>query len=477
MMSPLFVLMLLFFVAVSMAAIAVDEGVLVLTDKNFEEAMKEHSKILVEFYAPWCGHCKSLAPEYAKAASTLAADGSAFKLAKVDATEEKKLAKDYEIKGFPTLKYFVGGKFNSEYSGSRDAAGIVAWANKKSGPSAVVINDQGALDSLTGKNSVLVIGAFSSDADAKTFDSLADADELNKYARTSNAALIASLGGEGVHILTDFQDPVKTILGGDTASWIAGNSVPLIQEFSAESSKKIFSSPIQKHVLFFTDKDANHHTTVKDTFLGVAKGYKGDFLFVNVPNKGNERVLEYFGFQAGDLPKMVVADMSGEGGMKKFIQNDALTASNIESFLTKVKSGEVKPTLKSETYDASDEASPVKVLKGESFNRIVMDNKNDVLVEFYAPWCGHCKKLAPIYDELAEKAATQFPNVKIAKMDATANEIDVAGVNVKGFPTLYFFPANDKKNPLKYEGGRELTDFTTYLEKHATIDDSKSDEL
>jgi len=474
-MSPLFVLMLLFFVAVSMAAIAVEEGVLVLTDKNFDEAMREHSKVLIEFYAPWCGHCKSLAPEYAKAAGQLTEEGSSFKLAKVDATVEKKLAKDFEIKGFPTLKYFVGGKLNSEYSGSRDAAGIVAWANKKSGPAAVVINDQNALDAHTGKNSVLVVGAFSSEADAKQFDALADSDELNKYVRTSNAALIDSLGGEGVHVLTDFQEPVMTPLNANTATWIAGNSVPLIQEFSQESSKKIFASPIQKHVLFFTNKGSDHHSTVKNTFMGVAKDYKGKFLFVNVPLEGNERVLEYFGFQAADLPKMVVADMSGEGGMKKFIQQSDLTAANIDTFLSGVKSGEAKPTLKTETYDAADEAEPVKVLKGESFDRIVIDNTNDVLVEFYAPWCGHCKKLSPIYDELAEKAATQFPNVKIAKMDATANEIDVAGVNVKGFPTLYYFPANNKKNPVKYEGGRELADFIQFLGEHATVDDSRSE--
>jgi len=117
----------------SRAEAELDEGVLVLTDANFDEEIAKHDYLLVEFYAPWCGHCKKLAPEYAKAAATLAALDPPRYLAKVDATEQKAIAERFEIKGFPTLSFFANGE-QTEYTGGRTEDTIVSWIKKRTGP-------------------------------------------------------------------------------------------------------------------------------------------------------------------------------------------------------------------------------------------------------------------------------------------------------------------------------------------------------
>jgi protein disulfide-isomerase A1 len=115
------------------AAAEVDEGVLVLTDANFDEEIKLHENLLVEFYAPWCGHCKQLAPEYAKAAQRLRENNPPYYIAKVDATEHKAVAERFAIKGFPTLFFFKNGN-KMEYNGGRTENEIVNWILKKVGP-------------------------------------------------------------------------------------------------------------------------------------------------------------------------------------------------------------------------------------------------------------------------------------------------------------------------------------------------------
>lgn len=108
------------------------DAVVELTDSNFEKEVLQSEDIwLVEFFAPWCGHCKNLAPHWAQAATELKGK---VKLGAVDATVHTVTASRYGIRGYPTIKYFPGGKKDregEEYDGGRTASDIVSWALDK----------------------------------------------------------------------------------------------------------------------------------------------------------------------------------------------------------------------------------------------------------------------------------------------------------------------------------------------------------
>merc|ERR1719209_2903247 len=158
--------------------ISMEEGVLVLGQDNFQTAIDTNSLVLVEFYAPWCGHCKKLVPEYAKAASILSEKNSAAKLAKVDATEHKELSQQFGVKGYPTLKFFKNG-VAQEYTGGRTADTIVQWIDKKSGPAATPLANKDEANSFVADNKVAGIGFFTDPAakEAVAFTTAADAKE------------------------------------------------------------------------------------------------------------------------------------------------------------------------------------------------------------------------------------------------------------------------------------------------------------
>jgi len=182
--------------------------------------------------------------------------------------------------------------------------------------------------------------------------------------------------------------------------------------------------------------------------------------------------LQQFGASGQKIPTLVILD-----GSKFFPFDETLEfdSDNVAKHVSSFLDGGIKAHFKSEPIPETND-EPVKVVVGNSFKDIVLDPTKDVLVEFYAPWCGHCKTLVPIYNELGEHFKDST-TVVIAKMDATAN--DNPSVEISGFPTIYFFPAGDKSQPLSFEGDRTVEGFVSFIEEHTGADHTQKvkDEL
>uniref|UniRef100_A0A665W7E2 Protein disulfide-isomerase n=1 Tax=Echeneis naucrates TaxID=173247 RepID=A0A665W7E2_ECHNA len=466
-----------------------EKDVMVLHINNFDRALSENQYLLVEFYAPWCGHCKQLEPQYAEAAGKLKAEELAIRLAKVDATEERELSDEFDVGGFPTLILFINGQRKQPitYTGKRSADGIIKWMKRRTGPGAEVLESTKSAAQFIDAHNITVVGFFDtleSEA-AKVFKEVAfdvtdtefgvttTPEVFQKYEVKTNSVVLFKKfdDGRADFVLSDEEKLDKRNL----TSFIQENSMELIIRFSKENADKIFSSKIHLHSLLFINSTVEREKAFVEKSWAVAKEFKGKvtMLFIVIDVMDDlPHVLKYFGVSKSDAPTVRIIDMDTE---KKFsIAKGDLTEDSLRQMCQEVFTGTAKPYYRTEEIPEDWNKGPVKVLVGKNFESVALDPTKNVFVEFYAPWCGHCKELAPIWDQLGEKYADHV-DIIIAKMDATANEVE--SLTIQGFPTLKYYPAGGKE-AVDYTGKRDLEMMSKFLDDGGVMpaEESKEDE-
>lgn len=247
----------------------------------------------------------------------------------------------------------------------------------------------------------------------------------------------------------------------EIAAFVGSNSLPLFIEFTQESAQRIFSGEVKQHLLLFAKKTEEGYQAYNDTMRALGEQYRGKFLFVSIDmdKDENSRIAEFFGLGKDDYPAVRLINL-GDQLVKYKPTSASLEKDELSAFIEEYNAGKLKPHLLSQDQPEDWDANPVKVLVGTNFDEIAFDKTKDVLVEFYAPWCGHCKKLSPIYDELAE-AFKDNEKIVVAKIDSTANELE--HTQIQSFPTLKLYKA-ESNEVVEYNGERTLEGLTKFLE-------------
>ncbi|PFH38095.1 putative protein disulfide isomerase-related protein (provisional) [Besnoitia besnoiti] len=241
------------------------------------------------------------------------------------------------------------------------------------------------------------------------------------------------------------------------------------------SSKQFKETVVNSNDLFIVEFYADwcgHCQRFAPEFEKAAKAMRGIVSFVAV---SDQAAMGEYGVQGFPTVKAFV----GRGGKspKTFDYNQARDAASLVEFATmhagklararlagKIDAGSDKPASSSSDSSSqkSEGTSDVIELTDANFNQLVMkDEKSVWFVEFYAPWCGHCKALAPTWEEVATALKGK---VKVGKVDATTEKVLASTYGIRGFPTLKLFPAGEKSVSLAkdYEGARTLESILKY---------------
>jgi len=334
---------------------------------------------------------------------------------------------------------------------------------------------------------ISVVGFFNDadSAEAKEFIATADRNEDAIYGVSYDEAVVSAAGGQSIVVFTKDEGKFTMEVGGDKfnsekiENFVKANAVPIGAEFGEGTYEKNFASGVKHHLLLFISSKADDHKETTATFKNVAKDFKGKatFMWVDVNNADNQGAMGFFDLEAPKedetpyKPVMRIVEFGAETA-KYLPEADTVNEQSLRDFASGVIDGKIERHYKSAPLPEDWDALPVKVLVASNFNEVTgVESGKNVLVEFYAPWCGHCKQLAPIWDELGNKY-NGHADIVIAKLDATANE--VRGVSIQGFPTIKYFKSNGEV--LDYNGKRDLEGFSKFLDSNGEVEEPEAEE-
>ncbi|EAL61701.1 protein disulfide isomerase [Dictyostelium discoideum AX4] len=444
----------------------------ILDSDNFHNSVSEHDVTLVMFYAPWCGHCKTLKPLYEEAAKQLSANKK-IAIAKVDCTQHEQLCKQNKVQGYPTLVVFKNGKAEP-YEGDRTTKSIVQTLEEELKPTISTLESNEDIEEFKKQHPISVVGFFDNDHDDrfKLFSELAG---NNKKSAKFAVVIDKDFSKEHVEstpnvvLFRSFDEPTVAHKGEfDSESlikFIKGNSVPLLGEINRNTYKKYESIAVPLAYLFIDSTQDN--TQVLEDVKKIATSQKGNAVFCWVDMKKFPQQATHMGLSGKVVPAISVDSVANKARYN-FDEKETFSFDTVSKWIQDVIGGKVSPFVKSQPEPESNDA-PVKVAVGTTFKKLVLDSPKDVLVEFYAPWCGHCKNLAPIYDKLGEYLK-DVESVSIVKIDADSNDVP-SDIEIRGYPTIMLFKADDKENPISYEGQRnDHMNFVEFIQDNAAIE-------
>lgn len=235
-------------------------------------------------------------------------------------------------------------------------------------------------------------------------------------------------------------------------------ATPLVGEVGPETYAGYMAAGIPLAYIFAETPEQRQE--LSDALKPIAEKHRGAINFATIDAKA-------FGAHAGNLnlkadkfPAFAIQEVA-KNQKFPFDQETEITHDAVAAFVSEFAEGKLQPSIKSEPVPESNDG-PVSTIVAHTYESIVLDDSKDVLVEFYAPWCGHCKALAPKYEELGGLYAnSEFKDkVTIAKVDATANDVPD---EIQGFPTIKLFPAGGKAEPVTYSGSRSVEDFIKFI--------------
>ena len=443
-----------------------EKQILVLTDNTFKDAEDTFDYIFVLFYALWHERSLELVDQFEKNINALIDEYPQIGFAKVDAVYNKEYYNKYETTGYSSMILVSKGKQIGSYSGSMTTNELIPWLDDKALPPVIPIDTMKRYLKYYNKvNELPLFVYFGYDFNEyKSIEKIAN-EHTKEYTfvNVQDKELIAQLKGkENTLKLYKKYDESEVILKESITyerlvSFVNTYAHPMIMNYSKDAKEYVFDK--NHSSLLFLVNNENKMTEIINS-VSEATREKIQTVVANV-NESSAKTFQRQ-LQMRKIPCILLVDLRLHPRMY-LLDKDIMN--NKEAIIKFVNDWYDNKVPKKYLRIPGELKGTVFTVTEKTFNQEVIDNDKDVFVKFYAPWCGHCKKMAPKFEELAERL-NKNEKLQLVEVDATANKIE--GMNITSYPTLMMYSAGKKSSPVKYSGEYSVNAMESFVKKQAT---------
>lgn len=502
-------------------------GVKELTVQSFFTTVSQNDVVLIEFYAPWCGHCKQFAPTYEAIAQELK---GRVTVARIDADTHSVIATLQELHSFPTIKLFVHG-VPVIFSGPRTFDDVVAFALRGTEPTYAMLADADAYAAFLEAHPKSMVACFGENATEighlrEMFEDIAlqiglttdvsfaifeDADaigapscpgfvarnpdyeepfvyDIGTYLDVENDPLENEIvmnedgkieelvpppeeGGKIEELVPPEEDGTQENENKGVAkrsvqgilTWLSQSMLPIVDEVSGRNFDKYAS--IDRPMVWLVVRESD------DDLMKIYRDMAGEFAyrtsFVWLNDTLYHIQSKLIGVpETSKFPTMVISY-----GRKNYVlpaeQSGSISYEVISDFVNGYFDGTIAPTVRSAPVPPPEEneKKPFKTIVRSQWEEMVLDPKKDVFVEFYSFWCSNCVALADMFGDLG-KALGEIKSVAVGGIELSENDFP-EDVEVKSFPHLVLFPAGENAKPVVYDQDIVLTKMIKFIHENA----------
>ncbi|AJV03089.1 BTE_collapsed_G0013620.mRNA.1.CDS.1 [Saccharomyces cerevisiae] len=452
---------------------------LVLTEKKFKSFIESHPLVLVEFFAPWCLHSQILRPHLEEAASILKEHN--VPVVQIDCEANSMVCLQQTINTYPTLKIFKNGRiFDGQvYRGVKITDEITQYMIQLYEASVIYLNSEDEIQpylenatlpvvinrGLTGLNETYQEVALDL-AEDYVFLSLLDSEDKSLSIHLPNTTEPILFDGN-----------VDSLVGNSVAltQWLKVVILPYFTDIEPDLFPKYISSNLPLAYFFYTSKEELEDYT--DLFTQLGKENRGQINFIALNSTMFPHHVRFLNMRE-QFPLFAIHNMINnlkyglpqlpEEEYAKLEKPQPLDRDMIVQLVKDYREGTAKPIVKSEEIPKEQKSNVYKIV-GKTHDDIVHDDDKDVLVKYYATWCIHSKRFAPIYEEIANVLASDESvrdKILIAEVDSGAN--DILSFPVTGYPTIALYPAGNNSKPIIFNKIRNLEDVFEFIKESGT---------